>query len=119
MQHRDAIERVAEECAQDLAADGVVYAEIRFGPSLHMIHGLTREAAIEAVLDGLDKAQREPGIVLYAVAAALRHEAEVFEVAETPWGTGVVLDDARRRGMAARLAATLRDLDSEVSALLS
>ena len=45
--------------------------------------------------------------------------AEGFETADTPWGTGVVLDDARRRGMAARLAATLRDLDSEVSSLLS
>ena len=35
MQHRDAIERVAVECAEDLAADGVVYAEVRFAPELH------------------------------------------------------------------------------------
>ena len=35
MQHRDAIERVAYECAADLAADGVVYAEVRFAPELH------------------------------------------------------------------------------------
>ena len=34
MQHRDAIERVAFECAQDLAADGVVYAEVRMAPEL-------------------------------------------------------------------------------------
>ena len=32
MQHRDAIERVGFECAQDLAADGVVYAEVRMAP---------------------------------------------------------------------------------------
>ncbi len=32
MQHKDAIERVAYECAQDLAADGVVYAEVRMAP---------------------------------------------------------------------------------------
>ena len=34
MQHKDAIERVAFECAEDLAADGVVYAEVRMAPEL-------------------------------------------------------------------------------------
>ena len=34
MQERDAIIRVAAECAEDLAADGVVYAEIRMAPEL-------------------------------------------------------------------------------------
>ena len=33
MQTREAIERVAAECAEDLAADGVVYAEVRYAPS--------------------------------------------------------------------------------------
>ncbi len=28
----DALSRVARECAEDLAADGVVYAEVRFAP---------------------------------------------------------------------------------------
>ncbi len=32
MQDRDAIGRVAAECAEDLAADGVVYAEVRMAP---------------------------------------------------------------------------------------
>ena len=32
MQERDAITRVAAECAEDLAADGVVYAEVRMRP---------------------------------------------------------------------------------------
>ncbi|MGB5186231.1 MAG: adenosine deaminase [Acidimicrobiia bacterium] len=75
-----AIQRTAYEAGVDLAAQGAVYAEIRFGPSLHMIHGLSREAAIEAVLDGLDAAQRETGIVLYGIAAALRHETDSMEV---------------------------------------
>ena len=34
MQTRDAIERVAAECVDDLAADGVVYAEVRHAPEL-------------------------------------------------------------------------------------
>lgn len=80
MSNEAAIQRIAYETGVDLAADGVVYAEVRFGPSLHMIHGLTREAAIEAVLDGFAAARRETGIVLYAIASALRHEADSEEV---------------------------------------
>ncbi|HZJ48530.1 MAG TPA: adenosine deaminase [Acidimicrobiia bacterium] len=80
MRTQDGIRRIAYEAGMDLAADGVVYAEIRFGPSLHMIHGLAREAAIEAVLDGLATAQRETGIVLYAIASALRQGTDSLEV---------------------------------------
>lgn len=32
MQTRDALVRVAAECAEDLAEDGVVYAEVRYAP---------------------------------------------------------------------------------------
>jgi adenosine deaminase len=34
LQERDAIMRVAAECAEDLAADGVAYAEVRYAPEL-------------------------------------------------------------------------------------
>src|SRR5271165_5007776 len=35
MQTTPALERVARECVEDLVADGVVYAEVRFAPELH------------------------------------------------------------------------------------
>ena len=81
MQNQDAIRRVAYEAGVDLAADGVVYAEVRFGPSLHTFQGLRREDAIEAVLDGFDAAGRETGIVLYGIATALRQKPDSEEVA--------------------------------------
>ncbi len=80
MSSQEAIARIAYETGIDLAADGVVYAEIRFGPSLQMIHGLTREATIEAVLDGFSAAHRETGIILYVIASALRHDTDSVEV---------------------------------------
>ena len=80
MSTEDALQRIAYETGIDLAADGVIYAEIRFGPSLHIVHGLTREAAIEAVLDGFAAAHRETGIVLYAIVSALRQETDSEEV---------------------------------------
>src|SRR5690348_16228609 len=36
MQTTEALHRVARECALDLATDGVVYAEVRFAPELHL-----------------------------------------------------------------------------------
>src|ERR687891_1840040 len=53
MQTTDAIERVAAECVEDLAADGVVYAEIRMAPELLTHGGLTLEEAVAAMLAGL------------------------------------------------------------------
>src|SRR5687768_6552736 len=41
LQTADALERAAFECAQDLAADGVVYAESRYAPELSTHSGLT------------------------------------------------------------------------------
>ena len=52
MQTREALERVAAECATDLADDGVVYAEVRFAPELHLEAGLTLDEVVESVLAG-------------------------------------------------------------------
>src|SRR5215470_2933573 len=52
MQTREALIRVAQECVEDLANDGVVYAEVKFAPELHVERGLSHEEAIDAVLEG-------------------------------------------------------------------
>jgi adenosine deaminase len=52
LQTRDAIEQVAAECAEDLAADNVVYAEVRHAPELSTDGGLTLDEVVTAILDG-------------------------------------------------------------------
>src|SRR5258706_914330 len=52
MQTAESLHRVARECALDLAADGVVYAEVRFAPEQHLERGLSLPEVVEAVLDG-------------------------------------------------------------------
>src|SRR4029078_10787243 len=52
MQEKDAIIRVAAECAEDLAADGLVYAEVRFAPELSTERGLTLDEVVAANLEG-------------------------------------------------------------------
>jgi adenosine deaminase len=50
-----ALRRIARECVEDLAADGVVYAELRYAPELHVERGLTEQQIVEAVLAGVDE----------------------------------------------------------------
>jgi len=50
MQTREGLARVAAECAEDLAADGVVYAEVRFAPELHTDGGLSLNQEIAELM---------------------------------------------------------------------
>lgn len=82
MQTAEALTRVAYECAEDLANDGVVYAEVRYAPEQHLRAGLTLEQVVEAVLDGFAKAGREHGIRVGTLVTAMRHQARSMEIAE-------------------------------------
>ena len=83
MQTREALIRVAAECATDLADDGVVYAEVRFAPELHLTRGLTLDQVVEAVLEGFRRGQRAAGdITVYALLTAMRTAARSLEIAE-------------------------------------
>ena len=86
MQEPDAIARVASECAQDLAADGVVYAEVRMAPELCTDRGLTLDEAVEAMLEGSGSDRRSGRgghpIVMKLLVTAMRQAARSVEVAE-------------------------------------
>jgi adenosine deaminase len=82
MQDRDAIERVAYECAQDLAADGVVYAEVRFAPELSTEKGMTLDEVMEAVLDGFRRGSADTDLTIYSIVSAMRTAARSLEIAE-------------------------------------
>ncbi|MFJ9904643.1 adenosine deaminase [Streptomyces sp. NPDC101152] len=53
LQTREGLLRVAEEYVLDLAADGVVYAEVRYAPELNTTGGLAMGEVVEAVQEGL------------------------------------------------------------------
>jgi adenosine deaminase len=87
LQERDAIVRVAAECAQDLAADGVVYAEVRYAPELSTERGMTLDEVVEANLEGFRiGAERASAagnpIVMKMLVTAMRQAARSVEVAE-------------------------------------
>ncbi|MEV5599554.1 adenosine deaminase [Streptomyces sp. NPDC052496] len=87
MQTRDALKRVAAECAEDLAADGVVYAEVRYAPEQHLEKGLSLEEVVEAVNEGFREGERRARaaghrIRVGALLTAMRHAARALEIAE-------------------------------------
>lgn len=87
MQTEDAISRVAYESVRDLADDGVVYAEIRFAPSLNTLDGLPREAVLDAAWDGVRRGVAEGGIVVGGlIVCAMRQDVDSTEVARVAAG---------------------------------
>jgi adenosine deaminase len=87
MQDRDAIIRVAAECAEDLAADGIAYAEVRYAPELSTEKGMTLDEVVEANLEGFrigsaNAAAAGRPIVMKVLVTAMRQAARSVEVAE-------------------------------------
>jgi adenosine deaminase len=87
MQTETQIERVAYECAIDLASDGVVYAEVRFAPELHQQQRLSLEAVTTAVTSGFRRAERDAAasgnlITVNAILCAMRTEQRSMEIVQ-------------------------------------
>jgi len=83
MQTAPALTRIARECVEDLAADGVVYAEVRWAPEQHVDHGLSLEDAVAAVQRGFDEGMADPangGIVVRQLLTAMRQAARSTEI---------------------------------------
>jgi adenosine deaminase len=82
MQTREALIRVARECAEDLAADGIVYAEVRFAPELHLGRGLSLDEVVEAVQEGFRQGAADRGIRIGTLLTAMRTAARSLEIAD-------------------------------------
>ena len=82
MQTAAAIERIAAEAVEDLAADGVVYAEIRFAPELLLREGLSLDEVVDAAMTGVRRAAADRSIVVGLLLCAMRQAARSVEIAE-------------------------------------
>jgi adenosine deaminase len=87
MQTREGLERVAYEAVLDLAAENVIYAELRWAPEQHLAGGLTLDETVEAVQDGLERGMEEVeaagGFIRTGqLVSAMRHADRALEIAE-------------------------------------
>jgi adenosine deaminase len=86
MQRPDHLARVAREAVQDLAADGVVYAELRYAPEQHQRDGLTLIQVIDSVRVGVEEGTQEAArrgrrIRVGVILTAMRHADRSEEIA--------------------------------------
>jgi len=103
MQSAEHLEQVAAEAAIDLAADGVVYAEVRFAPEQHQSAGLALDEVVEAVTAGFRRGEAEAfdggrSITVNAILCAMRTADRSLEIAHLvdkmrAWDSKVVAFD--------------------------
>lgn len=87
MQTADNLRRVAKEYVEDLAADGIVYAEVRWAPEQHQAQGLSLDEAVEAVQAGLQEGmasvEAQDGIIVVGqLISAMRQSDRADEIVE-------------------------------------
>jgi adenosine deaminase len=87
MQTKEGLIRVAREFALDLAADGVIYGEVRYAPEQHLERGLSLEDVVEYVEEGLSQGRAEVSanggyLVTGQLITAMRQNDRAQEIAE-------------------------------------
>lgn len=87
MQREQDLRRVAYEHVMTLAADGVIYGEVRWAPELHTREGLTMQQAVDAVsaglMDGMEYvAERGGRILVNQILSGMRQNKQTLEVAQ-------------------------------------
>ncbi len=73
MQREDALRLVIEDLFEQLVNDGVVYAELRFAPLLHLEQGLTAERVVAIVERATEELSRATGVEANLILCTLRH----------------------------------------------
>ena len=64
LQTKDNLIKVSKELANDLKKDGIIYAEIRFAPILHINNCLSCEEVIEAVIEGISRVDIKINLII-------------------------------------------------------
>src|SRR5438105_15057950 len=82
MQTEEALERVAYECGEDVARNGIVYAEIRYAPVFHTARGLNLEQIVQSVARGFERAERAHRITLRQLICAMPDRTDSLAIAE-------------------------------------
>ncbi len=73
LQTEEALSRAAFEVAEDSARENVRYLEVRYAPILHTNRGLRLDQIVQAVLDGMQRAEREYDIRTGLIICGIRN----------------------------------------------
>ncbi len=76
MQTKEQLRLVTLDLFEQLKADHVIYAEIRFAPLLHITGGLSSEEVVETVNSAAEEAIQATGLDAGIILCTLRHHTE-------------------------------------------
>lgn len=99
LQSESHIEQAVYELFEDLANQNVIYAEVRFAPSLHTEKGLSYEKIVEAAISGMNKAKEKFGIQGNLILCCMRgndnrkSNLQTVKVAKQYLGKGIAALD--------------------------
>ena len=79
LQKPEAITRSVENLRKELQEQGLIYAEIRFAPQLHTLHGLNQRQVVQAAVEGL----KADGVKASLILCCMRGNANKTENMET------------------------------------
>lgn len=76
MQTKEQLRLVTLDLLEQLKADNVIYAEIRFAPLLHTAKGLSPDEVVQSVNDALTEGMKQTGVEARLILCTLRHYSE-------------------------------------------
>lgn len=100
MQTQDALHLAVEDLFEQLIADSVIYAEIRFAPLLHLLRGLNPEQVVQTIDRATEDCMRATGVEARIILCTLRH----FSAAQSLKTAQLVADFAGSRVTALDIA---------------
>lgn len=94
LQTGEAVEEAVFMLCERLKSEGILYAEIRFAPSLHTKNGCSQKEIVEAARHGLFRSDFNANLILCLMRGAeIEKNIETISVAEEFIGKGVVALD--------------------------
>lgn len=95
LQTYEAVKEATARLCDELAENGLVYAEIRFAPQLHLQKGLTQKEVVEAAIEGLAEGKLKASLILCCMRGTDNREEnmETVRLVKEYLGKGVCAVD--------------------------
>lgn len=72
LQTKEGIKECMEDLIAELISEGMIYAEIRFAPQLHLLKDLNQEEVVRAAIDGVESATAGQNIKVQLILCCMR-----------------------------------------------
>ena len=95
LQTKEGIKESVKNLSEELIKQGIIYAEIRFAPQLHLNKGLTQEEVVKSAIEGLKLSTLKSNLILCCMRGNDNHDAniETVNIAKKYLGHGVCAID--------------------------